>query len=433
MKPMIWNEKIETMSGEDMKKLQLEKLRETVARVYNSVPFYKKKFDEIGLKPDDIKTLDDIRRIPFTNKSDLRDNYPYGLFGVPMSEIVRIHASSGTTGKPTVVGYTRKDLDMWSECIARLITMAGGTKEDITQISFGYGLFTGAFGLHQGMEKVGAAVIPISTGNTEKQLMIMKDFKPTILISTPSYALYMSEVAKEMGIKKEDLSLRIGMFGAEGHTEEMRKELEQRWGIVATENYGLSEVMGPGVAGECLEHTGMHINEDMFIIEIIDPETGEPVSDGEKGEVVITPLGKEGIPLLRYRTKDVSWIMRDKCPCGRTTARLHKIQGRTDDMLIIKGVNVFPSQVEGVLLGINGISPQYQLVITKKGFVDDLEVKVELEDGSLLEDYKGLENLRKEIQHKIHTVLGIMAKITLLSPKTIERTTGKAKRVIDLR
>ncbi len=433
MEPMIWNEKIETMSREDMRALQLEKLKETVTRVYNRVPFYKKRFDEIGLKPEDIKTLEDIRRIPFTNKSDLRDNYPYGLFGVPMSEIVRIHASSGTTGKPTVVGYTKKDLDMWSECIARLITMAGGTKDDITQISFGYGLFTGAFGLHQGMEKVGAAVIPISAGNTEKQLMIMQDFKPTILISTPSYALYMSEVAQEMGITKDDISLRIGMFGAEGHTEEMRRELEERWGINATENYGLSEVMGPGVAGECLEHTGMHINEDMFIVEIIDPETGEVLEDGEKGEVVITPLGKEGIPLLRYRTKDVSWIMREKCPCGRTTARLHKIQGRTDDMLIIKGVNVFPSQVEGVLLGINAISPQYQLVVRKKGYVDDLEVKVELADGSLLEDYKGLEDLKKEIQHKIHTVLGIMVKVTLLSPKSIERTTGKAKRVIDLR
>lgn len=430
---MFWNEKIETMPREEMRALQLERLQQTVKNTYERVPFYKKKFDEIGLKPEDIKTLEDIRKIPFTVKNDLRDNYPFGLFGVPMSEIVRIHASSGTTGKPTTVGYTRKDLDNWSECIARLITMAGGTRDDVVQISFGYGLFTGAFGLHYGMEKVGAAVIPISAGNTEKQLMIMQDFKPTILISTPSYALYMSEVAKEMGITKEDINLRIGMFGAEGHTEEMRQELEKRWGINATENYGLSEVMGPGVAGECLEHTGMHINEDLFIIEIIDPETGKPVPDGEKGEVVITPLLKEGIPLLRYRTKDVSWIMTDTCPCGRTTRRLHKIQGRTDDMLIIKGVNVFPSQVEVVLLGIPHISPQYQLVVTKKGFVDDLEVKVELEDASLLENYKALEELRKDIQHKIHTVLGIMVKVSLLEPKSIERTTGKAKRVVDLR
>ena len=429
----LWNEKIETMSHEQMREIQLEKLKETVTRTYNAVPFYKKKFDEIGLRPEDIQTLEDLAKVPFTNKSDLRDNYPYGLFGVPMSEIVRIHASSGTTGKPTVVGYTRKDLDTWSECIARFIVMAGGGKDDITQISFGYGLFTGAFGLHYGMEKVGASVIPMSTGNTEKQLMIMQDFKPTILISTPSYALYMSEVAAEKGIDISKLNLRIGMFGAEGHTEEMRKELEKRWGIVVTENYGLSEVMGPGVAGECVEHTGMHINEDHFIIEIIDPETGEVLPDGEKGEVVITPLGKEGIPLLRYRTKDISWIMRDKCPCGRTTARLHKIQGRTDDMLIIKGVNVFPSQVEGVLLGIKEISPQYQLVVTKKGFVDELEVKVELNAPELLEDYRALEALRKSIQHKIHTVLGIMTKVTLLSPKSIERTTGKAKRVIDLR
>lgn len=430
---MFWNKEIETMSREGMRALQLARLQETVTRTYNNVPFYKKRFDEIGLKPEDIQTLEDIQKIPFTVKNDLRDNYPFGLFGVPMRDIVRIHASSGTTGKPTTVGYTRKDLDNWAECIARLITMAGGTKDDVTQIAFGYGLFTGAFGLHQGMEKIGAAVIPISSGNTEKQLMIMQDFKPTILISTPSYALYMSEVAQEMGITKDDIHLRIGMFGAEGHTEEMRMELEKRWGIVATENYGLSEVMGPGVAGECLEHTGMHINEDMFIIEIIDPETGKVLPEGEKGEVVITPLGKEGIPLLRYRTKDVSWIMSDTCPCGRTTRRLHKIQGRTDDMLIIKGVNVFPSQVEGVLLGIDHISPQYQLVVRKKGYVDDLEVKVELEDASLLENYKALEELRKDIQHKIHTVLGIMVKVSLLEPKSIERTTGKAKHVVDLR
>lgn len=429
----IWNEKIETLSREEIYALQSERLRETVTRTYNSVPFYKKKFDEIGLSPDDIKTVDDLRKVPFTNKFDLRDNYPYGLFGVPMKDIVRIHASSGTTGKPTVVGYTKEDIDNWSECIARIITMAGGDNNDITQISFGYGLFTGAFGLHYGMEKVGASVIPISAGNTEKQLMIMQDFKPTILVSTPSYALYMSEVAEKMGINKEDLNLRIGLFGAEGHTEEMRRELEKRWGIVATENYGLSEVMGPGVAGECLEHTGMHINEDFFIIEIIDPETGEVLPDGEKGEVVITPLCKKGLPLLRYRTKDISFKMTDKCPCGRTTARLHKIQGRTDDMLIIKGVNVFPSQIEGVILGIENISPQYQLVVTKDGFVDALEVKVELKDGKLLENFSELEKLQKEVAHKIHTVLGIAVKVSLLGPNSIERTTGKAKRVIDLR
>ncbi len=430
---MIWNEKVETASREEIRAIQLERLKNQVRFSYENVPFYKKKFDEIGLKPEDIKTLDDIRKIPFTVKSDLRDNYPYGLFGVPMKDIVRIHASSGTTGKPTVVGYTKEDLDMWSECIARLVTAAGGTNEDITQISFGYGLFTGAFGLHYGMEKVGASVIPISAGNTEKQLMIMQDFKPTILVSTPSYALYMSEVAEELGIKKEDLNLKIGMFGAEGHTEEMRKELEKRWGIVATENYGLSEVGGPGVCGECLEHTGMHINEDYFIVEIIDPETGEPLPEGEKGEVVITPILKKGIPLLRYRTKDISWINTEKCPCGRTTARLHKIQGRTDDMLIIKGVNVFPSQVESVLVGMDQISPQYLLVVTKNGYTDNLEVKVELQDTSLLENFGALEDLRKKIRHNIHTVLGIDVKVSLVEPKSIERTTGKAKRVLDLR
>lgn len=429
----MWNEKIETMSQEEMHALQSEKIIETVNRVYRDVPFYKNKFDEIGLLPGDIKSIDDLHKVPFTVKDDLRDNYPYGLFGVPMSEIVRIHASSGTTGKPTVVGYTKEDIDNWSECISRLIIMAGGRKDDIVQIAFGYGLFTGAFGLHYGMEKVGAAVIPMSTGNTEKQLMIMQDFKPTILISTPSYALYMSEVAQELGITKDKLSLRIAMFGAEGHTEEMRKTLEDRWGIQATENYGLSEVMGPGVAGECLNHTGMHINEDFFKVEICDPETLKPLPDGERGEVVITPLGKKGIPLLRYRTKDISWIETTPCPCGRTTKRLHKIQGRTDDMLIIKGVNVFPSQIEGVLLGIKNISPQYQIVITKQGYVDALEVRVELANSDLLENFSELENLKNEIHHKIQTVLGIGVKVTLLGPKSIERTTGKAKRVIDMR
>lgn len=430
---MIWNEQIETASREQIREIQLERLQKQVSHAYHNVPFYKKQFDALGLLPEDIKTLEDIRKIPFTVKDDLRDHYPYGLFAVPKSEVVRIHASSGTTGKPTVVGYTKQDLDTWSECIARLICMAGGSAEDTTQISFGYGLFTGAFGLHYGMEKVGAAVIPMSTGNTEKQLMIMQDFEPTILVSTPSYALYMSEVAAEKGIDISRLKLRIGMFGAEGHTEEMRQELERRWGIVVTENYGLSEVMGPGVAGECVEHTGMHINEDHFIIEIIDPETGEAVADGERGEVVITPLTKQALPLLRYRTKDISWILQGTCACGRKTARLHKIQGRTDDMLIIKGVNVFPSQVEGVLLGIDQISPQYQLIITKKDFVDAVEVRVELEDSSLVEDFKALENLQKSIQHKIHTVLGISVKVTLLEPKSLERTAGKAKRVVDLR
>lgn len=430
---MIWNEKIETASREEIRDIQTKKLIAQVKYAYEKVPFYKKKFDGIGLSPDDIKTLEDIEKVPFTVKDDLRDHYPYGLFATPMNQVVRIHASSGTTGKPTVVGYTKNDLETWSECIARFVCMAGGSSEDITQISFGYGLFTGAFGLHYGMEKVGAAVIPMSTGNTEKQLMIMQDFKPTILVSTPSYALYMSEVAAEKGIDIKNFALRIGMFGAEGHSEEMRRELEQRWNIVVTENYGLSEVMGPGVAGECTEHTGMHINEDHFLLEIIDPETGKHVKEGEKGEVVITPLTKEALPLLRYRTKDISWIMTDPCPCGRTTARLHKIQGRTDDMLIIKGVNVFPSQVEGVLLTIPEIGPQYQLVVTKNGYMDALEVKVELLEAGLLENFSELETLRKTIAHKIHTVLGIDVKVSLVEPKSIERTAGKAKRVIDLR
>ena len=421
------------MSRANKDALQLERLKNTVKRVYDNVPMYRKRLDEAGVTPDKIKSLDDLQRIPFTLKSDLRDNYPYGLFAVPMKDIARIHASSGTTGKPTVVGYTKNDIDTWSECLARLITAAGGTSDDITQISFGYGLFTGAFGLHYGMEKIGAAVIPMSSGNTQKQIMIMQDFRPTILVSTPSYALYMSEVAQEMGVKKEDLALRIGLFGAEGHTEEMRRELEERWGILATENYGLSEVMGPGVSGECYKKCGMHINEDHFIAEIIDPKTGEVLPRGEKGELVITTITKEGIPLLRYRTKDITWLIDEPCECGRHTVRMAKVQGRSDDMLIIKGVNVFPSQIESVLLGIDEISPNYQIVVKKNGFVDNMEVLVEVVDGSILDSFSQLEALEKKVKSKLFTVLGLDTKIKLLEPKGIERSTGKAKRVIDLR
>jgi phenylacetate-CoA ligase len=430
---MIWNKEIELMKNSDKRALQLERLKSTVKMVYENVPMYKARLDGIGLTPEAIKSLDDLKKIPFTVKDDLRDNYPYGLFAVPLKKISRIHASSGTTGKPTVVGYTKSDLDNWSECLARIITMSGGTDEDITQISFGYGLFTGAFGLHYAMEKVGASVIPMSSGNTQKQIMIMQDFKPTILVSTPSYALYMSEVAAEMGVKKGDLSLRIGLFGAEGHTEEMRKELEGRWGILATENYGLSEIMGPGFSGECCYKCGMHINEDHFIPEIINPDTGEVLPVGEKGELVITTITKEGIPLLRYRTKDITWLIDEPCACGRSTMRMAKVQGRSDDMLIIKGVNVFPSQVESVLLGIKEISPHYQLVVTRKGFSDNLEVHVELIDVSQLESFSQLEALERKVTAELHTVLGLETKVKLVEPKSIERSMGKAKRVIDLR
>ena len=398
------------------------------------MPYYKKKLDEAGVTPDSIKSLDDLKRIPLTTKDDLRENYPFGLFASPMKDIVRIHASSGTTGKPTVVGYTKNDLDTWSEAIARLACAAGATEDDIAQISFGYGLFTGGFGLHYGLEKVGLAIIPASTGNTEKQIMLMKDFGTTLLVSTPSYALYMSEVAEKMGIDiKKDLKLKIGMFGSEGSTEEMRQEIEKRWGMTATENYGLSEIMGPGVAGECTEKCGMHVSDDLFIVEIINPETGEVLPEGEVGELVITNIKKEGIPLLRYRTKDITYLDNTPCKCGRTTPRIAKIQGRSDDMLKIKGVNVFPSQIESALLGTKGIAPYYQIIVKKVGFVDDMEVLVELNDDSLLEKFSELEKLERTVKHKIKTVLGLDIKIKLVEPQTIERTAGKAKRVIDLR
>lgn len=430
---MIWNEKVECADRSFFEQNTLKELKNEVKRAYENVPFYKKQLDSVGLKPEDINSLEDFRKIPFTVKTDLRDNYPYDLFAVPLRDIVRIHGSSGTTGKPIIVGYTKNDLAMWTECISRLIGMAGGSADDVAQICFGYGLFTGAFGLHQGLENVGATVIPMSTGNTEKQLMIMKDLGTTLLVSTPSYAMYMSEVMKEKGYTQDDFKLKIGMLGAEGHTEEMRRELENRLGIRVTENYGLSEVMGPGVCGECEYQDGMHINEDFFLVEIINPETGEVLPDGEVGEVVITTLTKEGIPMLRYRTRDISYIIADKCKCGRTTKRLAKIQGRSDDMLIIKGVNVFPSQVESVLIGMEHISPHYLLVVTKNGYTDALEIRVELDDESLLEKFSALEELEKNVKSKIHTVLGIDAKIRLVEPKSIERFVGKAKRVLDLR
>ncbi len=430
---MIWNKEIETISRSKLEELQLERLKATVKRVYENVPFYRKRLDENAITPDGIKSLADLKNIPFTTKEDIRLNYPYGMFAEPMKKIVRIHASSGTTGKPTVVGYTKNDINLWSECVARLITMAGGREDDIAQVAFGYGLFTGAFGLHYGLERIGATVIPMSSGNTEKQIMIMQDFLSTILISTPSYALHMSEVKEELGVKNSDLKLRIGLFGAEGSTDAMREEIEKRWGIIATENYGLSEIIGPGVSGDCLYKNGLHINEDHFLPEIIDPNTGEVLEWGEKGELVITTITKEGFPLLRYRTKDITWLIPEQCQCGRTSTRMGKIQGRTDDMLIIRGVNVFPSQVEGVLVGMNHISPHYQLVVSKNGFVDELKIVVELSNTSFSDSFADLERLEKEIKNKLHTVLGLSAKIQLAEPKTIERSMGKAKRVIDLR
>lgn len=429
---MIWSE-YEKLNRKQYEELQLERLKRTVERVYENVPFYRKKFDEIGVKPHHIKTLKDIRLLPFTTKDDLRENYPYGLFTVPLSKIVRIHASSGTTGKPTVVGYTKHDMEVWTEVVARIVTAAGVREHDIAQIAFGYGLFTGAFGLHQGLERVGATVIPISSGNTEKQLMVMQDFGATVLVCTPSYALYMDEVASELGIDKSKIKLRLGLFGAEASTVEMRREIEKKWGLFATENYGLSEIIGPGVSGECEYREGLHINEDHFYPEIINPDTGEVLEEGETGELVLTTITKEGMPLIRYRTRDITSLIYEPCKCGRTNVRMTSVKGRTDDMLIIRGVNVFPSQIESVLMGIEGIGPHYQLVVTKKGYLDDLEVHVELVDGKLLERYAELEKLENKIKHRIFTVLGLNVKVKLVEPKTLERTTGKAKRVIDLR
>ena len=430
---MFYDEKIETMPVEEVKKLQLAKLKKAVEYAYNNSKFYKNMFDKNGLKPSDIQTLDDIRKIPFTVKTDLRDNYPYGLNAVPLEDIARIHASSGTSGKPTVVTYTKNDLEMWSECMARLITMAGVTKKDVVQISFGYGLFTGALGLHQGMEKVGATVIPASSGNTERQIMLLKDLGATVLVATPSYALYIAEMIEKMGLDINDFKLRVGLFGSEASSVEMHNELERRLHVLSTDNYGLSEIIGPGVAGECTYKQGLHVNEDYFFVEILNPETFEPVPDGEYGELVITALSKEAMPILRYRTKDITRIIPGTCPCGRTMRRLDKFQGRTDDMLVIRGVNVFPSQIEGVLMDIPEVGSSYEIVVTRENYMDKLEVSVEVADLGLLDNYKKLEELRAKIRHNLKTVLQIDAVVKLVEPLTLKRYEGKAKRVTDLR
>ena len=430
---MIFDREHETMSRKDLEALQLERLKRIARYCYDNVKFYHDKFDAQGVNPDRIKTLSDIQYLPVTTKADLRDNYPFGLFAVPRKKIVRIHASSGTTGKPTVVGYTKNDLEMWSDVMARLITAAGVGDEDIAQICFGYGLFTGALGLHYGLEKVGATVVPSSSGNSEKQIMLMKDFGTTTLIATPTYALYLGELAHELGYKLEDFKLRIGLFGSEAASQEMRAKIEEKLGLFATDNYGMSELIGPGVSGECEYRDGLHISEDHFYPEVLDPKTLEPKKEGEVGELVVTTLTKEGMPLLRYRTRDLTRINYTPCRCGRTTARMDKIMGRSDDMIKLKGVNVFPSQIESVLMPMNQISPHYMLYVRREGYADTLEVQVELVDGSLLERYSDLENLQQTIRGKLRTVLGIDAKVTLVQPKTIERFQGKAKRVVDLR
>lgn len=433
MQNIIWNPKMECADRQTIQAMQLAGVKRSVQYAYERIPHYKKKFDDIGLKPEHIKTLADVRHIPFTTAEDFMENYPFGMFAVDKKEVVRIHASSGTTGKSKVVGYTRKDLNNWIEIVTRVVCAAGATPEDVAQISFGYGLFTGGFGLHYALERLGTMVIPVSSGNTQRQLRLMQDFEPTILVSTPAYALYMADVAEQSGIALDKLKLRLGLFGGEGHTAEMRMQIEKRWGIRATENYGLSEIGGPGYSGECYIQNGMHIADDMYYQEIIDPDTLEPLPIGEKGELVITPLCKECLPVLRYRTKDITWFMDEPCKCGRTSLRMAKIQGRTDDMLIIRGVNVFPSQIESVLMGMQGVSPHYEIVVYSEGYIDKLEVKVEFAGAEMLENFTALENLRKSIQKNLYTVLNIDAKVTLASPGTLKRFEGKAKRVTDLR
>ncbi len=430
---MIWS-KEETMSREEIEAIQLERLKATVKQVWENVPPYRKKMEEAGVKPEDIQTLKDLAKLPFVTKQDLRDNYPFGLFAVPKDDIVRIHASSGTTGKPTVVGYTQRDLEMWTECVSRIACMGGATSKDVAQICFGYGMFTGALGLHYGLENIGAAMVPSSTGNSEKQIMYMKDFETSLLVATPSYAMRLAEVALEMGVDpKKDLNVKIGLVGSELLTDAMRDEMHKLWGddMLITSNYGMSELMGPGVSGECEYMEGMHINEDYFIPEIIDPVTGEVLPPGEKGELVVTCIFKEALPLIRYRTKDITRLIYEPCKCGRTFCRMENLQGRTDDMLKIRGVNVFPSQIEEVIFSVDEIGPHYEIIVTRENHADKLEIRVELLKAT--DSYKELEDIQKKIKSKLRVMLGLDAKISLESPNTLQRFEGKAKRVKDLR
>ncbi len=429
---MIWNESKECMSRDELANLQSARLRKMVDRVYHNVEYYRKKMQKLGLEPGDIKGIEDLNKLPYTTKQDLRDNYPFGLFAVPRTEIVRIHASSGTTGKATVVGYTRRDIERWQECVARILCMGGLNNEDIVQISYGYGLFTGGLGAHYGVENLGATVVPMSTGNTKKQLTMMEDFGVTAICCTPSYLMYLTEALEEAG-KIDSIKLKKAFCGAEPWTENMRREIESRLHITAHDIYGLSEVMGPGVAGDCKFHTGLHIAEDHFLPEVINPETLEPCKPGETGELVFTTLTKEALPLFRYRTKDLTSITYEKCECGRTSARISRFKGRSDDMLIIRGVNVFPSQVESALLEIAETTPNYMLIVDRVNNLDTLDVLVEVEERFFSDDIGELERLTKKIAHTLQQALGIAPKVRLVEPKTIERSEGKAKRVIDKR
>ena len=429
---MIWNESKECMSRDEMNHLQSTRLVKQVKNIYHSVESYRKKMQAIGLEPGDIRGIEDLEKLPFTTKDDLRDNYPCGLFAVPRSEIVRIHASSGTTGKPKIAVYTRRDIDIWAECVARALTQCGIGKNDIVQVAYGYGLFTGGLGAHYGAEFLGATVVPLSTGNTKKQLTMMRDLGVTAICCTPSYLMYLAEAIEEQGILN-DLVLKSAICGAEPWTENMRREIERRLHIEAHDIYGLSEVMGPGVAGDCQYHTGLHINEDHFLAEIVSAETLKPIPDGETGELVFTTLTKEALPLIRYRTKDLTSITHEKCECGRTTARLSRFKGRSDDMLIIRGVNVFPSQVEAALLDVSEVSPNYLMIVDRVDNLDTLEVQVEVDERFFSDEIKELENLTKKITHVLQQALLIVPKVKLVEPRTLQRSEGKAVRVIDKR
>ena len=423
---------IEQASRDKINKIQSERLVTAVKRVYDNVPIYRARMDETGVKPEDIKGIEDLYKLPFTSKQDLRDTYPFGMFAVPMEEVIRLHASSGTTGKQIVVGYTQNDLDNWGDIVARQLSAAGITKSDKVHVAYGYGLFTGGLGIAEGARRLGCTSIPVSSGNTARQLTILQDFESNAIACTPSYAMYLAESAAKAGIDTSKLPLRAGIFGAEPWTEEMRREIEKGLNIKAYDIYGLTEIMGPGVAYECSEQNGMHVNEDHFIIEILDPETHKPVPDGEKGEIVFTCLTKEAFPLIRFRTKDIGTITHEKCACGRTFVRMSKPMGRIDDMLIIRGVNVFPSQIESVLLQMN-LSPNYQLIVDRKGVLDTLEVQVEITDGIFSDTIADISRLERELSYKLKSTLGIAAKATFVAAGSIARSEGKAKRVVDRR
>lgn len=429
----MWSQEAQCMPREQRAEIQLQRLKQTAKRCYDKVPFYKQAFDERGVTPDDIHSLEDLAKLPLTTKTDLRDNYPFGLFTVPQKEVVRVHASSGTTGKPTVVGYTRNDIGTWAEVMARTLSCGNVTEDDVVQNGYGYGLFTGGLGVHYGAELMGCTVVPVSGGNTSRQIMLIQDFESTVITCTPSYALYIAEVAEEEGVDLRQTKLRVGFFGAEPWSQNMRLQIEERTGMDALDIYGLSEIIGPGVANECLAKEGLHVFDDHFIPEIINPDTGEPLPYGEQGELVFTTVTKEAFPVIRYRTRDVSRLIPEPCGCGRTHIRMERVSGRSDDMLIIRGVNVFPSQIESALMRVEEADPHYQIIVDRKGNLDILEIQVEVGGKFFSDQVRALEEIRRKINHEISTILGISAQITLVEPKTIARSEGKAKRVTDKR